>query len=270
MARLSVSEIRELQDRAARAIPAVVEARSAGCWLRYTDSATTWWAGAALMHDDQGTNDLESSIAVAETFYAARGATTRFQVCPACPRHLDDALTARGYGWGDQVSLQVADSSRIARQLPASSLRVDLRVELQDTADRAWVDLMIAAQAPGADPTPEHRMLELVAAPCTYASASISGRPVAVGRAVADEGWAGVFCMATIPDARQEGAARAVLAALAGWAGANDCARMYLQVTHDSVPALRLYQRAGFEEACSYHYRLGSEPRPASSGRRHR
>lgn len=40
---------------------------------------------------------------------------------------------------------------------------------------------------------------------------------VAVGRVVADEGWAGVFGMATLPRARGKGAGRSVLAALADW-----------------------------------------------------
>lgn len=48
-----------------------------------------------------------------------------------------------------------------------------------------------------------------------------------VGRAVADTGWTGVFGMATLPDARRHG-----------------------------VAAVRLYRRAGFGEACAYHYRI--------------
>ena len=46
-----------------------------------------------------------------------------------------------------------------------------------------------------------------------------------------------------------------MLAALAGWAGAHDAGRMYLQVERDNGPALRLYERAGFGEICGYHYR---------------
>jgi GNAT superfamily N-acetyltransferase len=79
---------------------------------------------------------------------------------------------------------------------------------------------------------------------------------VAVGRAVGDTGWAGVFGMATLPRARGQGAARRVLAALAAWAGAHEAGRLYLQVERDNVPALRLYGQAGFRDLCRYHYRL--------------
>ena len=92
-------------------------------------------------------------------------------------------------------------------------------------------------------------MLGRVQRPSAYASAMIGNGVVAVGRAVADDGWTGVFGMATLPHARGKGAARSVLAALADWVGAHDADRMYLR------PALRLYQRTGFDEVCGYHYR---------------
>jgi ribosomal protein S18 acetylase RimI-like enzyme len=40
-----------------------------------------------------------------------------------------------------------------------------------------------------------------------------------------------------------------------GLVGAHEADRMYLQVECDNIPALRLYERAGFDEVCGYHYR---------------
>lgn len=62
--------------------------------------------------------------------------------------------------------------------------------------------------------------------------------------------------MATLPRARGKGAARHMLAALAGWAGAHGARRVYLQVERNNAPALRLYEQAGFGEVCDYHYRI--------------
>jgi N-acetylglutamate synthase len=250
-----VRQVRELQERAARAVPAVLEEKSNGCWLRYTDSETSWWAGAALMHGARREPDLGSRIDVAEDFYAVHAVPARFQVCPACPADLDDALSLRGYQWGDVVSLRVADARHIARDLRGPSVRAHLK----EYPEPEWLDLLMAAQAPDDDPAPEWRLLQLVDRPSAYATAHVSGRPVAVGRAVADAGWTGVFAMATLPDARRQGAAGAVLATLADWAVSRGSAPMYLQVTRDSTAALGLYARAGFEEACVYHYRT-AEP----------
>jgi ribosomal protein S18 acetylase RimI-like enzyme len=98
-------------------------------------------------------------------------------------------------------------------------------------------------------------MLGRVEPPSAYASVIAGNRVLGVGRAVADRGWAGVFGMATVPEARGRGVARAVLAALAGWAQARGAERMYLQVAADNIPALRLYERLGFVELTRYHYR---------------
>jgi N-acetylglutamate synthase len=240
--------VRALQDRAARAVPAAVQEHRAGCWLRHTDSATTWWAGAALLHGR--VRDVGASIATVERWYAAHGAAVRVQVCPACPPGLDDALAARGYRRSGDVSLQVADATAVADQ-PAAPLRVDMG----ELPDPAWCRLLADAQQPGADAAAELRLLQRVTLPSAYATARLDGRPVAVGRVVAEAGWAGLFGMATRPEARRRGAARAVLVALAGQARARGCARLYLQVTADSPAALALYRGAGFAELCRYHYR---------------
>lgn len=249
-----VAQIGQLQERAARAVPAAVEEHRDGCWLRHTDSRTTWWAGAALLHGRGPMRDLAGSIGVAEDFYAAHGEPARFQVCPACPPGLDDALTRRRYAVGDAVSLQVAASEQIARHRSAPSLSAD-RTEQPDAA---WFQLLMRAHGTDADPAPQWRLIQRVGRPSAYATVSISGRPVAVGRAVADTGWVGVFDMATLPAARRRGAAGAVLASLADWAIGQGCSQLYLQVLRNNPGALDLYRRAGFEEAGVYHYRTAS------------
>ncbi|MGH3692783.1 MAG: hypothetical protein ACRDRX_02055 [Pseudonocardiaceae bacterium] len=175
----SVRQIGELQERAARAVPATVQENRDGCWLRYTDSMTTWWAGAVLMHGHEQVRDLAARIAVAEDFYAAHGAPARFKcVLPARPISTTHYPFA---GTGGAMSCP-------SRWLPRGASRVACRHHHRGSTSRS-----IRTR---------------------YATAVISGRPVAVGRAVADTGWAGVFGMATLPDARQQGAASAVLATL--------------------------------------------------------
>lgn len=252
----SRAQIGQLQERAARAVPGAIQEMRGGCWLRHTDSDSTWWAGAALMHGDVRGREVASGIAVVEDFYVAHGAPARFQVCPACPSDLDEALSVRGYQAGETVFLQVATAEHIKDHLCPPALHVDLT----DRLDVSWLHLLLAAQDPGADPAPEWRRLRHVDRPSAYATAFVGGRPVAVGRAVLDTGWAGVFSMGTLPGARGHGAGRAVLWALADWAARTGGARLYLQVTRDSSDALRLYRRAGFQEVCTYHYRTAHDP----------
>ena len=81
------------------------------------------------------------------------------------------------------------------------------------------------------------------------------GQAVAIGFAVADQGWTGIFGMGTRPEARRRGAATAVLHTLAQWAVDHHAARLYLQVEESNSAARTLYERAGFVETYRYHYR---------------
>jgi GNAT superfamily N-acetyltransferase len=246
--------VRGLQERAARALPADhVEVRD-GWWLRRASGAA-WWAGTVLPHADASGSELVRRVVAAERFYAGHAAPAGFQISPgACPGELDSVLAARGYRRHSPMSLQAAATGGVLVRVPAASLQVPVRVD--DRPTRAWLEVWDAVHGHGGGPRSERDMLARVVRPSAYAGAVTGDGVVAVGRAVADTGWAGVFGMATLPGARGTGAARSVLAALAGWAGAHQAGRLYLQVERDNVPARRLYERAGFREVCPYHYRL--------------
>ncbi|MFG1709631.1 GNAT family N-acetyltransferase [Nonomuraea sp. M3C6] len=244
--------VRGLQERTARALPAEHIEDVEGWWLRHAPSCA-WWVGTVLPHGAARPGELVRRVVGAEEFYAGRGAAARFQISMgACPEGLDTVLAKRGYRRESLMSLQVASTARVLEQAPAGSLRV----RVDDRPTRAWFEIWHAVHGHhGGESRSEWDLLARVQRPGAYASAMVGEDVVAVGRAVADTGWAGVFGMATLAEARGKGAARTVLAALAGWAGARAADRMYLQVERDNLPALRLYERTGFRELCGYHYR---------------
>lgn len=243
--------VRGLQERAARAQPAVHVERVDGWWLRHAPRRA-WWVGSVLPHGDTAPDELERRVEAAEAFYARHGVPARFQVNPpACPTGLDALLAERGYHRAGPMSMRVAATASVRGRTPAGAPPV----RVADHPTPAWFETWHAVHGNGADPRPEWDMLARVGRPSAYACVLAGGEIAAVGRAVADDGWAGVFGMATLPHARGTGAGRAVLAALAGWAGEQGADRMYLQVDPDNVPAVRLYERAGFAELCGYHYR---------------
>nr|WP_218105227.1 GNAT family N-acetyltransferase [Micromonospora rhizosphaerae] len=208
--------------------------------------------GTALPHREAGPGELARRVVGAETFYAAHGTVARFQISPrACPQGLDTLLAERGYRRESPVSLRVASTAQVLGRLPAGALRIDV----EERPTPAWFDVWHAVHGHGGDRRSGWDMLERVERPSGYVRAMIRDDVVAVGRVVADTGWAGVFGMATLPEARGKGAARGVLAALAHWVGAHQADHMYLQVERGNSPALRLYEQAGFTEICGYHYR---------------
>jgi hypothetical protein len=70
--------VRGLQERAARAFPAVILDHVDGWWLRYADSGA-WWASSVLPHSCAVLVDLPSKIRFVEKFYAGHGTCTRFR-----------------------------------------------------------------------------------------------------------------------------------------------------------------------------------------------
>lgn len=255
----SPETVRGLQERVAKALPAEHIEHIGGWWLRRSASSS-WWMGTVLPHGDASRDELVRMISAAERFYAGFGVATRFQVSPgACPADLDATLAERGYRWGSPMSLQTASTVDVQAQARPDGPSI----RLHDTSTTEWFEVWYAVHGHGSDPQIEREMLDRVTQPSVYASALDGDEVIAVGRAVADAGWAGVFGMATLPGARGRGAARSILASLADWATAEGADRMYLQVESDNDPALHLYDRTCFTEVCGYHYRIES-PSPTS------
>jgi GNAT superfamily N-acetyltransferase len=257
----SSATVRGLQERVARALPAEHIERVGGWWLRRSASSS-WWRGTVLPHGETHRDELPGMISAAERFYAGSGVATTFQISPrACPADLDVTLAERGYRRHTPMSLQTAWTADVQAQARSNCLRI----RLNDATTAEWFDVWYAVHGLGSDPRIERGMLSRVTAPSAYVSAVQEGEVIAVGRAVADTGWAGVFGMATLPAARGRGAARGVLTALADWANAQRVGAMYLQVESDNHPARRLYESTGFSEVCGYHYRSARPPRRRSN-----
>jgi GNAT superfamily N-acetyltransferase len=239
-----------LQEQAARAVPAEENERIGQWWLRHAPGCS-WWISAVLPHGDVPVTEMDARISAAEAYCAERGVPALFQMTPgAVAPELDTTLEARGYTRKASVSLQTATTSSVLALAPRGSLRV--RLEERPTPE--WFEAWHAVT--GGALEQQRQMLARITERSAYASVDLGAETVAVGRAVVESGWAGVFSMATRPEARGKGAAAAVLGALADWAAVNDAERMYLQVEHENAGAMRLYERVGFSELCGFSFRV--------------
>ncbi|WP_338118486.1 GNAT family N-acetyltransferase [Streptomyces coryli] len=271
-----------LQERAARALPARRTEVVDGWWLRDAPGGS-WWTESVLPHAEHGREGLERLITAAEKQAAERGRAACFQITPGvCPAGLDTLLAERGYRRESAASLRTARVAEVrsrcaaagvpmmgvrgtraagasdtdmrgTRAAAAAGASAEIRVDARP--GQAWFDAWAQVSGHGADLAEEWARLERIQPPTAYASVLLDGQVAAVGRAVTDAGWAGLFGIATLPRARGRGAARAVLGALAEWAAGAEAEDLYLQVQRSNAPALRLYDRVGFGEAAAYHYR---------------
>ena len=225
-----------LERVAADALPALEQVEVDG-WRLRASAGVTRRANSALPLSDALPVD-----AVVD-FYRSRDLPAVVQVSD--PR-TDAALEARG--WQRDIAVQV-----MTAPLPAG----DSTAVVVDEPDEAWLDCWWSVDGRGGPEQLEvaRRMQALVAAPAAYARVVRDGRVVAVGRGVAQEGQLGVFSMAVRPEARRQGLARQVLAALGAWGRAQGAHQAYLQVFDGNAPARSLYASAGFRTAHRYHYR---------------
>ena len=85
---------------------------------------------------------------------------------------------------------------------------------------------------------------------------SQDGVPVACGIAVLERELVGLFDVVTLPHARRQGHANALVESLLAWGRNGGARHAYLQVVEANQPARALYQRLGFDDLYRYWYRV--------------
>jgi GNAT superfamily N-acetyltransferase len=253
-AKLVVRLLDELAGRATA--PALVRALD-GWQLRSTPDAPFRRANSVLPNGELTETDLDDAIRTVEEFYDERARPARFHISAAAqPADLDQVLESRGYVIEAPVVVMAAGATIVlGRTEGAGEGRIT-----DERGKRQWERANAALHGDVQDARERvlayGRAIHSLKGPATAVVAPPEpGRAVAIGFAVLDRGWTGVFGMGTRPEARRRGAATAVLHRLAEWAVERDAPRLYLQVEESNSPALALYTRAGFVETYRYHYR---------------
>lgn len=79
---------------------------------------------------------------------------------------------------------------------------------------------------------------------------------ISLGMAVLEDGFLGLYDVATDPAYRRQGYARDLVGSMMAWGRIWGARQAYLQVTVDNIPALNLYDALGFREVYRYWYRM--------------
>jgi len=203
-----------------------------------------------------GNIDLEERLDLVEAFYARWQIRPRYQLCPAAkPENLAEILAERGYTDDAHTAVQIAPIRAVHKTTLANP---DYLVEIAPKFNQPWFDLYTHTEGLdklGADM--RQGTLNRIGSQAGFAILRIDGKTVAVGLGVLERGWVGIFCMATHPSFRRQGAASSLLNALASWGKEQGANEMYLQVMENNPPALALYAYAGFEKVYQYYYAEG-------------
>ncbi|MEV5830015.1 GNAT family N-acetyltransferase [Spirillospora sp. NPDC052242] len=230
-----------MDELVAAAWPAPTVHHIDGWRLRHADGVTKRANSVLALAEP---DDVDRAVARAEEFYTGFGLPTVFSISSQSrPARLDAYLDERGYTLVDPTLAMVRDLGDVPPGRDG--------VRVADVPSDAWLDLWWSVDGRHGAARPEVAEKILTGVPAGYASLD-----AAVGRAVPQGEWLGVYAMAVAPDARRRGLGRRVLRALLAWGREQGCRRAYLVVVEGNAAARALYAGEGFTEKGGYHYRV--------------
>lgn len=181
--------------------------------------------------------DMDAAIDTVEARYRARDMPARFQTFDdTAPAGLADCLRTRGYQDGG-VTITLFKGLKPAAAPPS--------VECRDHAWQEWRDVYLDAITENRRAI-NQRILTAIPGPRAFFGCRRDGAIISTALCVIGFGCAVIECVTTRPDARRQGGAQAVLAAVLSWAALQEADLIGLQVVAGNLPAIRLYEGSGF------------------------
>ena len=244
-------DLRALDLAIARAWPAR-EQVAIGSWTARLDAGVTRRPNSVLPHGGGRAPDaavLDGWLEATEKLYRGRGLTPWLQVTGAAwPRCLAAELAARGWETGIDRTLLLSGP------LPPAGTALDVR--LASRPDAVWLETWWAVDPRGGSPELEAAaaILARIGEPTAFATVLVDGACVGVALGVLVDGLLVLECVATRPEARRRGVARAAVGALGCWAAEHGATASLLAVLAANASAHALYEALGLTEASAYAY----------------
>jgi ribosomal protein S18 acetylase RimI-like enzyme len=239
--KLSIAELRRLERLHVRAWPAFETADVEG-WLWRCSGGGSQRANSVSTVDFRG-GDVRRALEEVEERYRAKGAPARLHTYSVTqPRDLAEILDRRGYQQGEATLTMV----KLVGKTPS------VAAETSMTATADWLDVYLGAITQDRRAV-NRRILEAVPEPRAFFAFRDGGRVISTALCVLEPataasggGFAVIECVATRQEARRNGGAKAVLAALEAHACERGIRLLGLQVSKTNPPAIDLYAALGF------------------------
>jgi N-acetylglutamate synthase len=239
--------IASIEHVAANALPSSITKNLDGWRLRYAYGVTRR-ANSVLAEKHEGS--LEHKLKAVEAFYAGYNAPSRFQICSVSqPDNLTTVLENQGYQKVPGAIIQTFSLRAFQPKLDS------IAVQLLNKPNHAWFSVYRTVEKAAAEKENVRTwMLEHIQPNAAFALLNVNEQPAAVGLGVFENGYTGIFNMATLEAFRGRGAASTVLSALANWGKQQGSHSCYLQVATDNLRAQNVYKSFGFTSLYEYHY----------------
>jgi N-acetylglutamate synthase len=192
--------------------------------------------------------DTDKAIADAEQRYRARGARPLFQLSDVCaPADLGERLRRRGYTANDRCTTLI-------RPAPVGDVEIGDGFEIFGRATDEWTACYTSVITPDRRRTAPD-ILARVPRGAAFCGVRRNGRIVATALGVAHGGVTIAECVATLAEARGQGAASTVMRGLAVWGRGQGAHTIALQAVELNAPAQAMYRALGYRLHGHYEIR---------------
>jgi ribosomal protein S18 acetylase RimI-like enzyme len=239
----------KLEEISMNAWPALQTLLYDGWILRFADGYTRRANSIHLLYPSK--IETSQKIKKCEEIYSGQGLPVKFQLAGrAESQEIDQLLEKQGYESEGETSMQSLDL------IYARSSMID-DVQLDQQINDQWGELCARLHILNENHAKTHfKMMEAIIPSRCFATVSFQGKAVGCGLGVFEDGFLGIFDIIVDKDYRHQGYGNRLMQALISWGKAKGAHTAYLQVMLDNTPALRLYERLGFNEQYQYWYRV--------------
>ena len=250
MLKKNLAQIRTIEEISLNALPCLQQILGDGWVLRFAEGYTKRANSVTPLYP--GLQDLSQKIHRCEEIYR------RFKLKPTfhltnTPQleTLDRTLEQLGYSKQDSVSVRVQDISD--NDISNNSLFPTIAYELSEE----WLDHYVhAVDLPIQHWNTLSTMLEIIPNPTCYAWLKDRHRFCSCGLGVLENGYLGLFFIATAKKQRGKGYAGQLISAMLDWGKYNGANKAYIQVETNNQAGINLYNKLGFAEVYQYFYRI--------------
>lgn len=253
-------ELGALDLAIARAWPAREEL-AVGPWTARIDAGVTRRPNSVLPHGEgtpPAAGVIDDWLRTVVQLYRGRGLTPWLQVTRAAwPAGLDGLLGARGWQTGIDRTLLLTGPLPEAGGAPGlPGIDVQIEVQLDPRPQGSWLETWWSVDPRGGAPQRDAAaaILDRIGDPAAFARVVAGGACVGVALGVLVDGLLVLECIATRPELRRSGVARAAIGELGRWAAERGTTGTLLAVQEANGPARALYEALGLGETSSYAY----------------
>jgi N-acetylglutamate synthase len=241
--------VRQFEEISNNAWPALQTMLYDGWLLRFANGVTKRSNSVSLLYPSN--LDPDEKICFCEQMFNIRKIKPCFKITSgSIPAGIDKRLESHGYVIHSYISFQTMDITNI----PAEPLS-DISIESTMTA--GWMDDFIRMNE--FDPARKSTYISImnqIFLPKCLISLARNDQTIGVGLGVAQGNFIGLFDIVVDKAYRNTGLGYLIVENILRWGRKKGAKTAYLQVLSDNFPAIRLYEKMGFNEVYQYWYRM--------------